>query len=96
MENVTRIVELLKILANDNRLQIVCLLLASPLTVTEIHLQLPHLTQSAVSQHLATLKSHRLLRSEKTGQQVTYHLADERLRALISLLKDQYCQETAL
>lgn len=93
MNQVNQIAELLKVLANENRLQIVCQLLEGPLTVTEIHHTLPNVTQSAVSQHLSALKAHKLLKSEKDGQMVTYSLADERLRLLISLLKQQYCQE---
>ena len=91
MENVKEIAELLKVLANENRLLIVCYLLESPMTVSELHINLNYLTQSALSQHLSILKAHRILESNKNGLSITYAIQDMRIRSVIQVLKENYC-----
>jgi len=93
MENAKEIAELLKVLANENRLLIVCFLAESPLTVSELHARLSHLTQSAISQHLAILKAHRILDSVKSGLSITYSIQDDRIRNVINVLRENYCKE---
>ncbi|MGL4335975.1 MAG: ArsR/SmtB family transcription factor [Turicibacter sp.] len=85
------IAEILKVLANENRLLIVCHLLNGPMTVSELHEQINHLTQSALSQHLAILKANRILTSTKSGQSITYTIQDHRIGILIETLKNTYC-----
>ena len=87
-----KIAELLKIMANENRLLILCALLNSPHTVGEIHEHTPNITQSALSQHLNHLKTAGVLDSEKSGMNVVYRIADERIIALIGTLKKYYCK----
>lgn len=93
IENAKEIAELLKVLANENRLMIVCNLMESPMTVTELHEKINNLTQSALSQHLANLKAHRILSSQKNGLSITYSIKDDRIRNVISVLKENYCDE---
>lgn len=83
--------ELLKVLANDNRLIIVCFLIEKPMTVSELHERLDNLTQSALSQHLSILKAHRILDSNKCGLSITYSIRDERIIKIIESLKTNYC-----
>ncbi|HEY5562564.1 MAG TPA: metalloregulator ArsR/SmtB family transcription factor [Clostridiaceae bacterium] len=94
IDNVKDIAELLKVLANENRLLIVCLLLESPLTVSEIHLKINNLTQSALSQHLGMFKAHRILESNKSGLSITYSIKDDRIRNVIKILKENYCDSS--
>lgn len=91
IEEAKQIAELLKVLANENRLIIICHLLNGPMTVSELHEQLNHVTQSALSQHLAILKANRLLTSTKNGQSITYSIKDHRIEALIEAIKINYC-----
>lgn len=93
MENAKKIAELLKVMANENRLLIVCYLSESPMTVSELHSKLNNLTQSAISQHLAILKAHKILDSKKCGLSITYFISDERIRKVIKVLKENYCEE---
>lgn len=88
---VQRIAETLKILANEYRLQLLCELIDGPKTVGSLHGKVHAITQSAISQHLALLKAFGTVASEKNGQSVTYRIADRRVEALIALLKRQYC-----
>ena len=94
IDNAKAIAELLKVLANENRLLIVCYLLESPLTVSEIHQKVNNLTQSALSQHLAMLKAHRILESNKSGLSITYSIKDNRIRSVIKILKENYCNSS--
>lgn len=91
MDNFKNIAELLKVLANENRLMIVCYLIESPMTVSELHQKINNLTQSALSQHLAMLKAHRILDSNKCGLSITYSIKDDRIKNIIKVLKENYC-----
>lgn len=91
IENVKIISELLKVLSNENRLLIVCHLLESPMTVSELHKNINNLTQSALSQHLAMLKAHKILDSDKNGLSITYYIKDDRVRNVMKVLKENYC-----
>jgi DNA-binding transcriptional ArsR family regulator len=92
-EKARKIAELLKILANENRLLILCALINGPLTVSEIYEHTPNITQSALSQHLSHLRTAGILNSVKQGMNVVYTLSDERVVGLMATLKKYYCQE---
>jgi DNA-binding transcriptional ArsR family regulator len=79
-------------LANENRLLIFCALLQGPLTVTEIAEKTPGITQSALSQHLALLRTSGILGSKKSGQNISYFIADLRLKGIVKILKIYYCK----
>ena len=89
-EQAKRIAELLKVLANEHRLLVLCALMKGPLTVGEIHKYTP---ASALSQHLGQLRSTGILASEKQGMNVVYRIQDQRVVALIGAIKAQYCPE---
>jgi ArsR family transcriptional regulator, virulence genes transcriptional regulator len=91
LERVKEISELLKVLANENRLSIVCYLIEGPMTVSELHERLNHLTQPALSQHLSMLKANRILDSNKSGLTMTYFIQDKRIINIIETLKSNYC-----
>ncbi len=88
-----RIAELLKVLANEYRLLILCELIKEPKTVGSLGEKMQHITQSALSQHLALLKAHGILDNSKSGQNVTYFIADDRVKEVIFLLKKHYCED---
>ena len=88
-----KIAELLKALANESRLLILCCLMKRPMTVGEILNRVPKITQSALSQHLSLLKAHGILDFIKSGQNVTYSVADKKVLEIIKILKKYYCRE---
>lgn len=90
-EKARELAELLKVLANENRLMIFCALMERSLTVGEIAKQVPNITLSALSQHLSLLKAHGILESRKTGQNITYSITDHRVEEIIHTLKKYYC-----
>lgn len=90
-EEMKEVAQLLKVLANENRLMIVCYLIQGSMTVSQLHEKFEHMTQSALSQHLSILKAHKILKSEKQGLSVTYEIYDSRIEKVISVLKSNYC-----
>lgn len=90
-ERAKQIAELLKVLANENRLMIFCALMERPMNVGEISKYVPGITMSALSQHLSLLKAHGILDYNKSGQNVTYSIADHRVEEIIHVLKKYYC-----
>jgi DNA-binding transcriptional ArsR family regulator len=86
-----KVAELLKILANENRLMILCALIEGDKTVGEIAEYVPKITQSALSQHLTLLKTAGILQSDKQGMYVTYSIADPRVNEVMETLKKYYC-----
>ena len=90
-EKAKQIAQLLKLLANEHRLLILCALIKGSLTVGEIHKYTPNITASALSQHLNHMKSAGILASEKQGMNMLYRIEDKRVIALIEAIKQQYC-----
>lgn len=92
-EKAKKIAGLLKLLANENRLLILCALIKEPMTVGKIAEFVPNITASALSQHLTLLKTAGILESDKLAQNVTYSIADGRVTEVIATLKKHYCEE---
>jgi DNA-binding transcriptional ArsR family regulator len=86
---------MLKVLANENRLQLLCELIAGPKSVGALGERVDGISQSALSQHLALLKAHGIVQDHKTGQSVIYSIADPRVTELIAALKHTYCDWTS-
>ena len=80
-----QVAELLKLLANENRLMIFCALLDGPKTVTEIGRHVPGITQSALSQHLKLLKAHGVLTDQL--REVDGHPAYEARTRVVQFLR---------
>jgi len=92
-EQAKQIAQLLKVLANENRLLIFCALMEGPKTVGELAGRVSKITQSALSQHLTLLKAHGILDFNKEGQHIIYSIADHRVDEVIKVLKKYYCAE---
>jgi len=81
---------LLKSMANENRLLILCQLVEGEKSVTELQGRLP-LSQSALSQHLAVLRRDRLVTTKRVAQSIFYSLASLEVQAILMTLSDLYC-----
>ncbi len=82
--------DLLKAMANEWRLMILCQLSEGEKTVSELQAMLG-LSQSALSQHLAVLRRERIVRSRKHAQSVSYSLAGEDATKVMETLHDVFC-----
>jgi DNA-binding HxlR family transcriptional regulator len=86
------IADLLKVMANQHRLMILCYLIERPMNVSEIHEKIPAISQSALSQNLALLKAHGIVNSNKYGLQNVYHINDDRIKMVMQALRETYCK----
>lgn len=91
-EKAKEVAELLKVLANENRLFILCELAEEPQSVGNLLGKLD-ITQSGISQHLAILKANGILDYSKKAQTVIYSIKDERIYKLLEAIKETYCTE---
>ncbi len=83
-------VRMLKELANENRLMIMCALAESELSVGELNERID-LSQSALSQHLARLRGQGMVQTRRKGQTIYYSLPETEALDIIRLLHDLYC-----
>jgi len=82
---------LLKLLANENRLLILCrLAIAGEMSVGDLA-DAVDLSQSALSQHLAKMREDGLLATRREAQCVFYRIGDPNAARLLALLKTIYC-----
>ena len=88
--NATDAVNLLKGLANESRLMIMCVLSEGEVSVGQLNQRIK-LSQSALSQHLAVLREQGLVQTRRESQTIFYRLADTAAMSIIELLHDVYC-----
>ena len=81
---------LLKALANEKRLMILCLLAESERTVGELNALLD-LSQSALSQHLAVLREDGLVSTRREAQSIVYSMPKGPAQRIIDVLHGVYC-----
>lgn len=81
---------LLRALANEQRLLILCHLVPGPLGVGELNGRVP-LSQSALSQHLAVLRAAGIVQTEREAQSVRYSLPAGVVTRLLGVLHEEYC-----
>lgn len=82
--------QLLRALASEPRLAILCLLAERPHSVSELN-AVVQLSQPALSQHLAVLRRMDLVRARREGQAVHYSLASEPALEVIQTLHRIFC-----
>jgi ArsR family transcriptional regulator, virulence genes transcriptional regulator len=81
---------LMKALGNEQRLLILCNLLEQPLSVSEINERV-HLSQSALSQHLALLRDQQLVETRREAQSIYYSLPPGAVTRIMAVLQEIYC-----
>ncbi len=81
---------LIKALAHEARMQILCHLIEGEKSVSELE-SLLGLRQAAVSQQLARLREQGLVASRREGRARLYRLSDRRAHAVVSLVHELYC-----
>lgn len=86
---------LLKLLANEKRLHILCELANhGELSVTKLS-DAVGLGQSALSQHLAKMRAEGLVSFRRDAQTLYYFVINEDAERVLQLLKDIYCDPPA-
>ena len=81
---------LLKAMSNPVRLLVLCQLAEGEKSVGELE-KVVDVSQSALSQHLALLRSRGIVASRRAGQTIFYSLAGREAPALLAALYQVYC-----
>jgi len=81
---------LLSALANERRLLILCTIVDREVSVGELQAQIG-ISQSALSQHLAILRTQGLVATRRKAQTIYYRLASDEARQVIQTLANIYC-----
>ena len=82
-EKLMDLAELFKIFGDTTRVRILFVLFESEVCVCDLAEALS-MTQSAISHQLAILKRNKLVKSRREGKSVSYSLADDHVRTIIS------------
>lgn len=85
---------LLRALANERRLMILCQLTEGERSVGQL-LPLVGLSQSALSQHLAVLREEEIVATRRESQVVWYRIADPAALKVVSTLAEIFCTPEA-
>lgn len=85
--------QLLKALANQQRLLVLCHLVAAGELPVAALAERVGLSQSALSQHLARLREERLVTFRRDAQTLFYRLDDPRAARVLAVLKDIFCPD---
>jgi len=89
-DNASQASGLLRSMANETRLMILCQLVSGKKSVGELHERIP-LSQSALSQHLAVLRREKLVDTTRQAQSIFYSLASDEVHAVLGTLYQLYC-----
>jgi DNA-binding transcriptional ArsR family regulator len=90
-QRVDEAARLLKLLASESRLLILCRLVAEREMPVGALAAAVGLSQSALSQHLAKMREDGLVATRREAQTVFYRIADPNARRVLALLKSIYC-----
>jgi DNA-binding transcriptional ArsR family regulator len=85
---------LLRTLANERRLLILCEIAQGEKSVGELA-ELIGIDQSPLSQHLARLRREKIVRTRRESQTIFYALADATAERILKTLYDIYCAPAA-
>lgn len=86
--------KLLRALANERRLMILCQLTAGERSVGQL-LPQAGLSQSALSQHLAVLREEGIVATRRESQTVWYRIADPAAVKVVATLAEIFCPPDA-
>jgi len=84
---------LLKVMANPNRLIILCQLAEGERAVGELE-RAVGLSQSALSQHLSVLRQQGVVTTRRSAQSIFYSLASQEVETIMVALHDVFCAKS--
>lgn len=94
VEQARKASELLKSLAHESRLLILCLLTDGEKSVSELE-EILDLPQAAVSQQLARLRFDRLVTTRRDGRNIYYSIATREVSSVVGTLYGLFCATPA-
>ncbi|MBE1298804.1 MAG: metalloregulator ArsR/SmtB family transcription factor [Alteromonadaceae bacterium] len=93
-ENVDNAITLMRALSNRYRLMILCTLLTSEKSVSELN-AIIDIPQSTLSQHLAWLRSEHYVKTRREAQTIYYQLDSDEVIEVITVLHRLFCPDEA-
>ncbi len=82
---------LLRALANEDRLMLLCQLCLGESSVSELEVELD-IRQPSLSQQLGVLRTEGLVNTRRDGKRIYYSIADDRVLAVLNTLHELYCE----
>lgn len=89
-ENAKRVAEILKVLAHETRLQVICCIGTGERTVLDMANVL-NVGQSCLSQHLGKMRTIGILSVRREGNQSFYSVTDPKMLDLVKAIKQNLC-----
>lgn len=83
---------LMKVLANPDRLMLLCQLSQGEMSVGELEASLGIL-QPTLSQQLGVLREEEIVRTRREGKHIYYRVRDAQALAVLQVLYDQFCRK---
>lgn len=90
-ERVGEAAQLLRLLANERRLLLLCHLITDGEVTVGRLAEMVGLSQPAISQHLARLRADGLVATRREATTIHYRVADPRVGRIILTLRDIFC-----
>ena len=87
-----RTTQLLRTMANEDRLLLLCQLSHGECCVSDLE-ELLDIRQPTLSQQLAVLRNEELVSTRREGKHIHYRITDERVLALLRSLYDLFCND---
>jgi len=94
-ETASQVVDTLKVLANPDRLLLLCQLSQGERSVSDLEEALD-IRQPTLSQQLGVLRSEGVAATRREGKRIYYRVADEKLLRLLGTLYELYCPQEHL
>lgn len=91
--NVMEVADILRALANERRLMILCQLVEYGEATVSALVDAAGVSQSALSQHLARMRDEGIVTFRREGQTMWYRIADPRIEQLFATLHDLFCRK---
>ena len=92
-EKATEVANILRALANERRLMILCKLVEWGEANVGTLAEAVGLSQSALSQHLAKMREEGIVTSRRESQTIWYRVADPRIERLFASLYELFCKQ---
>lgn len=82
----------LRTLANEDRLLLLCQLSQGEMSVSELEEAL-EIRQPTLSQQLSVLRSENLVQTRRDGKRIFYSVADQKVLSVLEMLYTLYCPQ---
>lgn len=91
-KNAMEVADILRALANERRLMIVCQLVEYGEATVGALVDAVGISQSALSQHLAKMREEEIVTFRRDSQTIWYRIADPRIEELFTALHGLFCR----